>query len=333
MKSAILINDTISERHHGCFTVIKQINKFLLKHSIKITYSHDTNSNLEDFVSVVNKKKITFDIMIINGEGSLHNSNTKTKNIIEIGYWTKKVLKKKVFLINSVFQNNNDELISKIKSFDKIFVRDKFSQNYLNENCVQSNYTPDIVFSLITKPNISFNKKIIFTDSVYRDTTHILLDEAKKIDALYLPLSTRPMFSFSRVYIRFIIRFYILKMPFIFNKYKNKDYEVQRRYVNHDLFLKYISSSSINVCGRYHAIIFSLIFKKPFVAIKSNTHKVESLLDEIGLTNRLINIKDLNKKNLLNFSKFTNNEIKLIENFISLANEKIDNMFFEICKL
>jgi len=334
MKRAILINNTKSENHHGCYTVITQIDKFLKKNFIKLVYSHDTNLTFENYLLFINKKNINFDILIINGEGSLHSSSKKAEDIIEIGYWTKKVLKKRVVLINSVFQNNNQLLISKIKAFDLIYVRDKFSQNYLSKNNVECNYAPDLVFSYYKRKKLINSDEIIFTDSVFRNTSHDLFNFYKIFkNAQFVPLSTRPSIYFFKAYIRFIARYYILKIPFIFNKYKNIDYEIQKKYLTYRDFINKISSSKINICARYHAIVFSLIFRVPFVALKSNTHKVESLLHEIGLENRLIKIEEIRNINLITFSSYSNKEIYLIENFINKSKSKINDMFTKIKKL
>ena len=58
MKRAILINNTKSENHHGCYTVITQIDKFLKKNFIKLVYSHDTNLSFEKYLLFINKKNI-----------------------------------------------------------------------------------------------------------------------------------------------------------------------------------------------------------------------------------------------------------------------------------
>lgn len=334
MKRAILINNTESENHHGCYTVINQIKKLLKKKSIKLVYSHDTNLGFENYLSLIKKRDIKFDLLIINGEGSLHSSSKKAKEIIEIGYWTKKVLNKSVILINSVFQNNDQILISKIKSFDLIYVRDKFSQKYLSNNNIECNYVPDLVFSYNKRVKSINSKKIVFTDSVFRNLSHDLFNLQKSFkNTQFIPLSTRPSIFFFKAYTRFIVRYYILKIPFIFKKYKNIDYEIQKKYLNYYSFINEISNAKINICARYHAIVFSLIFRVPFVAIKSNTHKVESLLNEIGLENRLIKIEELKFNNIIKFSSYSNQEIDLIENFIKKSKIKIKDMFTEIKKV
>ena len=76
-----------------------------------------------------------------------------------------------------------------------------------------------------------------------------------------------------------------------------------------------------------------MIFRVPFVALKSNTHKVESLLHEIGLENRLIKIEEIRNINLITFSSYSNKEIYLIENFINKSKSKINDMFTKIKKL
>ena len=72
----------------------------------------------------------------------------------------------------------------------------------------------------------------------------------------------------------------------------------------------------------------------PFLAISSNTHKVESLISDIGISKeRLVrDVKDIDEKmNKLN--SFSDEEIESISKYLKLANIKIDEMFDEISAL
>jgi hypothetical protein len=71
----------------------------------------------------------------------------------------------------------------------------------------------------------------------------------------------------------------------------------------------------------------------PFVAISSNTFKMESLLNDIGLDKRrIIDIKELNDIERLKnkYSLFSSDEEKNINNYINVANQQIELMFNEI---
>lgn len=87
------------------------------------------------------------------------------------------------------------------------------------------------------------------------------------------------------------------------------------------------------ISARFHVICLSLHFKIPFFAISSNTFKIESLFNDIGLNkNRMIKEEELNdifklKSNLI---KFSSEELSNIDYYIEDGNKKINQMFDEI---
>ncbi len=56
---------------------------------------------------------------------------------------------------------------------------------------------------------------------------------------------------------------------------------------------KSIAQSQGIVTGRYHAICFAINSMTPFIAISSNSHKIEGLMEDIGLNNRIIKKEDI----------------------------------------
>ena len=99
--------------------------------------------------------------------------------------------------------------------------------------------------------------------------------------------------------------------------------------------LEEIKNCNLLISARFHAICLSLHFLAPFVAISSNTFKIESLLNDIGLGDRrIINFEDLNdfEKIKSTYNYFEKDEIIKINEYIVSANQKIELMFDEIDK-
>jgi len=72
----------------------------------------------------------------------------------------------------------------------------------------------------------------------------------------------------------------------------------------------------------------------PFYAISSNSHKVESMLDDIGIgTHRIRSVDDIVSSNQLWVEPFNKNEKELIFNYVDNAPGKIKSMFREIKQL
>ena len=97
--------------------------------------------------------------------------------------------------------------------------------------------------------------------------------------------------------------------------------------------LEKIRNCNLLISARFHAICLSFHFSAPFVAISSNTFKIEALLNDIGLGNkRIINFEDLKdfEKIKSAYNYFEEDEITKINEYIINANQKIELMFDEI---
>lgn len=88
-------------------------------------------------------------------------------------------------------------------------------------------------------------------------------------------------------------------------------------------WLYFIKNSDFVICCSFHAVVFSLIFHKPFIAIippieknKGGNMRINSLLNEFELTNRIISHYDhkLIEKTIMNNIdwNFVDNKIKIL---------------------
>lgn len=252
-KSAVLINDTSKEYHIGCYNVINNIQRLCKKNNIRLIDKF-TRHEITDKIRLgsLNKKIHNSDIIIINGEGSLHHHprrNTK---------WFPMILKiipknKKIVLINTLWQDMK-ELKDDIKLLDKIdliSVRESYSYKDLisiypkKEKII---ITPDILFA--TEINNEM-VKIGYGDSVHRE----LRTELTKRD-IFFPLS------------------YIHK-----GTYRNIEQLVIPTLLSYQMWL---NSLELYITGRFHGVCLAAMTNTPFVALPSNSHKIEGILTDMG---------------------------------------------------
>lgn len=69
----------------------------------------------------------------------------------------------------------------------------------------------------------------------------------------------------------------------------------QNKIVNPYQWLSYVNQSDFMVCSSFHAVVFSLIFHKPFIALvpsvskhKGGNMRINSLLESVGLSHRIV---------------------------------------------
>lgn len=335
MKKAIIINDTTNELHHGCEMVIFNIKKLLKTNGIEVIGSNLAGFNWRSNKELLNKMK-TADLVLVNGEGTLHHAQDRAKQIITVGQYTKNILKKPVVLINSTYQEMGDEMASYVRYFDLIYVRESLSQIDLKKYRINSVVVPDMTF--YSNYNLSKKKQsnfIGFTDSVIPKISEFLYQQCIKNDGIFLPaLTSIKLTSFSSIIFLKFIKFHLMRsFRFIFWKLGIRisyNYVRQFHFISsYDAYIDKIASLKFIFIGRYHSLCFALKTLTPFIAVKSNSHKIEGILNDIGLSNR-IKKKEVNKSDILEFSEIEKNRIN---EYIKTAPLKIEKMFEDIKKI
>jgi len=324
MTKALIVNDTSLALHHGCNLLINTIkhNFFLNKIIISGSIYNEERINL----SKKNKKKINkSDIILINGEGTIHrnidNDNQKVNEIIYFINNLKRKFKKKIFIFNASFSNLTKKDFRTLKKVDAIFVREKFSYNHLKKNKIKSYIIPDFVLLSEKLNNNNINNNIIVTDSSIKKYNLTM-----KLFAIDRNFTFHPMlYNFGILrYIKYLFKFFYLKFNFnffllILYKLKNKK--------DNEYFKKIINNKFV-ITGRFHCICFCIRNKIPFYALKGNTYKVNGLLKLVGLEDRMINYDDLHK--LKKFKYFTQSEKKKIDKFLLYSKNKFKFFFKKI---
>jgi len=249
-KLGILINDTSSEYHIGCDTVIYNIKRLCELNGIQITQTFTRRD-----VRVPNKCDQAIkdcDIVIINGEGSLHDAYGRNflqplLNMIPDG--------KKTILINSLWYN-----MGKIEGIEKlklITLRETDSYIRFRKDYPNYKYTvkivPDIIFALpLSLTNIGYG------DSVYGNKTNML-----NCHGNFFPLDYR--------------------------RQSTPGKSIELKADNVYAYLKWLKSLDLYITGRFHGVCLSAMAGTPFLALPSNAGKIEAILKDMGCQDLLIN--------------------------------------------
>ena len=337
MKKCVILNDTSYDFHHGCEIVMSNIIKLLKEIDIETIDTNPVGINWK-----TNKKfmqnMINADIVIVNGEGTLHHNAVRVKELVSVGKYVKENLDVPIVLINTTYQDNGSEIAEYMKFFDLIFVRETMSQNDLKQFNIESSVVPDMTF--YTKFNLSsksINNSIGTTDSVYDNVSKSLYDLSIKNRYQYLPALTTPYIKeFNKIVVFKTIKFYLRKtVRYVqWKLFGRLDIILMGTYhyiEDYKSYIQQISSLNFIFIGRYHSLCFALKTLTPFFAIKSNSHKVESMLGDIGIEHdRIVDDSDLDN---LKFKPFSKEEEIQIKTYINHAPIEIEAMFQEIKKL
>lgn len=253
---AFYVNDTSKVPHAGCIAVNVAHRKMMAECGVKVVHSHYLGEGEDLFCGdeakslqrVLNSRWAEYikkcDVVIVNGEGTIHHDGGS--HLLALIAASIK-LNKKVFLINCVLQD-----VSVFKwVFPKITgitVREplsgKVAQGLGGEPIVLPDSIIEADFS--NKKTIDFNNEIVVGDGHWErtDVLNALAD-----------------FGENR-------KKFILCGKKIFSTWKNS--------------IANLRTAQIYVTGRHHGIYLAALAGIPFVALPSNTHKVESLIHWSG---------------------------------------------------
>ena len=121
----LILNDT-SNYHNGC----KQVMNFIYS---KMENYEVVSFSIKNIRSNENLLK-DIDVLIINGEGTMHDNAIRAEELLSVGKLAKKSYNIKTFLINSVWQRNNRRVTKDyLRYFDYISVREIFSKNEIKK--------------------------------------------------------------------------------------------------------------------------------------------------------------------------------------------------------
>jgi hypothetical protein len=249
MKKAILINDTSNEHHMGCDTVISNIKYLCILNGIEIIDTFTRNHTKNQHKRLENGIKAC-DIVIINGEGTLHDQYGR--NFLQ-PLLAKIPKGKKTVLINSVWHNMG--MIHQLEKLSLISLRETNSLlSFRKDHPTRSGViiTPDVIFYRQPKET----EIIGYGDSVYGNIASQLNKWGN-----YFPLDYRRDGS-----------------PLSIN--------IKKDDVND--YIRWLKSTDLHITGRFHGVCLSAIAGTPFLALKSNALKIEGILKDMGCSELLI---------------------------------------------
>jgi polysaccharide pyruvyl transferase WcaK-like protein len=280
-------------------------------------------------------------IVIVNGEGSMHRSREIALRLASSADFCRQ-RGIKSFLINSVYQDNSDQVADLIRLFDLVCVRESHSQAALATQGIRAQVVPDMSLSFSRgAPDVWGDRKgIVFSDSADYAVSTQLYKWFKRCENAHLatlkvpaeePLIPRELeIQANALAVRLLGRL----SPQSWRK-KDKMWRKKRLPIgrpSHATFVELfdrIATSQLVVTGRFHMICLALLAKTPFIALPAMTHKIEGLLDDAGLAHRFVTSGKVPDA-IGEYSYWHEGELVQVEAYIERARRSIAEMFSTI---
>jgi hypothetical protein len=288
---ALLLNDASLAGHHGSALVTQQARALAADAGIDVA----TGWSWEAALKATYRPGSGFDLILVNGEGSLHSNSRAAERIAAIAKDLARSGRLPAYLINATVEGNSATLTRDLGQFRLRYVRDHRSRSVLAKECVDAVTVHDLTLTAAHLPRAhdpSPRAPLLITDASDQETSDRLFAVTSALSgARPVTLRARPPW------------------PTRGDRMRRIAFEIKRRAARlmqlSPWSLRYghsigslglagqLARSRGVVCGRYHAVCIALRMGVPFVAIDGNTGKTRALLADIGLEHRLVPLAEL----------------------------------------
>lgn len=331
-----VLNDTdAAGAHFGCSRVMGNIKRLSEQNGLRIcsTVPAATHS----FSPYMRRAIGEADIVMINGEGTLHHGRRHARWLIEAIEYAKS-RNKPVALVNALYQDNPELWNPIVSELDIIYARDALSAAQLTRATGRNvEYMGDLALYDETPFHTEGERSgMLFGDSVHVRTTRRLLATAGRISrqapARVMPITRCYPMSGSR-------RATASGLQTIYAYYCHRRVARFRNIVSFSdsplAYMETLRRFTLSVTGRFHALCFALLTGTPFVAVASNSWKMEAIITDAGLRReRLIGPRMLNPEIILdNDWSYSTEEREAIDRYIETSRTKAKQLFISLHSL
>ena len=308
-------NDTEGSRHFGCTLVTRRVEQLVGERGGEIVWRHPVGKDWRGEAASIPRSP-DIDVVIVNGEGSIHHSATsnRARSLIEIGRFARDTLGVPAYLFNATLHEIAEPDLEGLRAFERIFVREGRSRDEMAGAGIEATVVPDLTVSAeLARSDI--RRGIAVTDSVVSRSAASLKRLSVRNGYGYWPLIYRFRGSPKR-------------WPRL-DRNLLKFARVARGSADPvEAFANYVSQHELVVTGRYHAVAYCLATGTPFLAVESNTPKIAGLLDDVfGDRRRLIDDTKLGSVDLSSYVGWGPDEAEQVERFVISSRQKVDAMF------
>jgi len=326
----LVMGDMRDLHHHGCEAVIAELQAGLERAGLSVwrmLAGIDWHDAEEDCLHA--------DLVVINGEGALHHGRPNVRGVIELA---ERRGSRPTALLNTSWFDNPPELSARLRAFRMLCTRESLSAREIAAHGSRPEVFPDLAVlhalrsGLVHRPRNGF----MTTDSTKPGLTRRLRALAGARGWDYCPVLAFPNFPRPGAKSRKIrMRTMLARMAGPLARWL-----VSPRYHAHaigdaetrDYLLRLAESAGV-VTGRFHVVCFALAMRVPFVAVASNTPKIEALLKDAGLdpSKRVMNPDGI--AGVSNVPPFDSGEIEALDAYASRVENGAEDFFRRIATL
>jgi len=337
-KKAVVLNDSNPDGvHFGCMRVMDAIRTGLSSRGIDIlaVVPHATEWMKDpQWLAQVQAA----DVIVINGEGTFHHGSRKARWLLDAVEVAKQT-GAKTALVNALWQDNPADFAALAAELDDIYCRDSRSAEELTRALGRHiEWFGDLsLYAAVPKPASDRTSTILLGDSVHSTVTRRIaalarpLAEAGRTTRIVPVVNQLRQISPSLVGWRRMLRSALIRL-------RQRQFVRQfpeTHFAKTDIeYLAELQSCALSVTGRFHAACLALATETPFIAVSSNSWKMEALIEDVGLSHdRLVPIGRLDAECVSGRDwSFTPAELVRVREYLATAQRSADAMWDDILR-
>lgn len=328
--SAVILNDTSPERHHGCTSVIGAIERLCASNGIIIVGSHPSNSDWRSSPEFGSRVE-SANLLIVNGEGTIHSSKPQGEALLAAGEIARASGKRSA-LINFTWHRNNPEMERLLSCFDIVSVRESISFDALAKIRPDRRMVPDLS---LYGPRFDSDRRggVGFGESVITSVADALIAKSNDLSGAALPIRFAGPRLPNKLYFArsFFSKASIVSLRQVANDSRRLAWHLGSTTDDLSDYLTRLSHLKLFVTGRFHGVALSLRALTPVLAVRSNTPKIEAILADAGLKPwRLIDIAELDRELIERASGWDAEERRNLERYLERAQSDAERLFRDL---
>lgn len=326
----VILNDTRDQPHFGCHRVMRTIERLLESRGAVVIGTALAGTRWERNPYFLNALRES-DAILINGEGTLHHGHARAERLLQV---VDHPLRsgKPVSIINALYQANPPEWSRYLNKMELIVARD--GKSYREITGVYGGTLLKTLDLSLYEPSIATageRSRISFGDSVYPQITRQLLMLSEAMEGTsFLPImrTIKSRKAGLPLGLRKLRDAYVHIHTLAFQRLhpsvhiSNDEFE----------FFNVVARSRAHITGRFHGACLSILADTPFLAVASNSWKIDALLDDLGLSQRrAVRPEDLEAQNLCDaVSDYSQGERRRMTVAISESRRTVEHAFDSI---
>lgn len=321
---ALLVNDASLAGHHGSCLVTEQIKALASRTGIAVT----TGWDWESILAILQDQPKPFDMVIVNGEGSIHHDSKAARRISALA---PRLAAKGVpaYLVNATIEGCSADVLHGLGAYRACFVRDSASQAELALAGLHSEVVADLVLTAAIAPQLNRTiGPLLLTDSSDEAKTARLIGLKQRWNgSMIITLRSappRPVRGSSTRALSYGFKRAIASTAPLSPWSLRYAGALQTR----EKLIEVFTSCSGLIAARYHAVCLALVLRVPFLALEGNTGKTGALLRDLGLQARCVDFDSLESTcSPPVVPAFDGREVAAINSFVSNSTTAAAAMF------